>query len=370
MRYYLIAGEASGDMHASNLMPELRKRDPGAVFRCWGGDQMQAAGGELVKHYRDLAYMGFIEVAANIRTIFKNLRFCKEDILKFKPDALILIDYPGFNLRIAEFAHHNGLKVIYYISPQVWAWKKSRVYDIRKNVDKMLVILPFEQEFYQKYNYRVEFVGHPLLDVVSRPSVFRDKDSFRQANNLGEKPVLALLPGSREQEIKLMLPVMVSLAEKFSGYQFVIAGAPSVDPSFYRQVSGNHPHAIIFGQTHELLRNSYAALVTSGTATLETALYGVPQVVCYKGSAISFAIARRIVDVKFISLVNLVLDRKVVTELIQGEFNAINLERELNLILEDNNRQRMVADYRLLKEKLGGPGASARAAESIWNEIS
>jgi lipid-A-disaccharide synthase len=370
MRYYLIAGEASGDMHASNLMLELRKKDHGAVFRCWGGDQMQSAGGELVKHYRDLAYMGFIEVAANIRTVLKNLRFCKEDILKFKPDALILVDYPGFNLRIADFAHHKGLKVIYYISPQVWAWKKSRVSDIRKNVDKMLVILPFEREFYQKYDYPVEFVGHPLLDVISHHPVKQDEISFIQANNLGDMPVIALLPGSREQEIRHMLPVMVSLAEKFSAYKFVIAGAPSVDPLFYRQVSGNNPPAIIFGQTHELLRHSFAALVTSGTATLETALYGVPQVVCYKGSAISFAIARRIVDVKFISLVNLIMDRNVVNELIQGEFNAENLEKELKAILDEGNRKRMISDYQQLRDKLGGAGASERAAASIWGEVS
>jgi lipid-A-disaccharide synthase len=365
MRYYLIAGEASGDMHAANLMLELRKHDPDAVFRCWGGDQMQAAGGELVKHFRDLAFMGFIEVAANIRTILKNLSFCKKDLLDFKPDALILIDYPGFNLRIAEFAHKEKLKVIYYVSPQIWAWKKSRVYGIRKNVDKMLVILPFEKDFYHAYQYEVDFVGHPLLDVVNRPPVYADEAMFRAANKLDDRPVIALLPGSRMQEIKRMLPLMAPMAAKFADYQLVIAGAPSVDPQFYRNITGDKGLSIIFGQTHELLRHSHAALVTSGTATLETALYGVPQVVCYKGSPISYSIARRIVDVKFISLVNLIMDREVVKELIQGDLNLFNLERELHKILVEKNRRKIMADYQSLKEKLGGPGASARAANVI-----
>ena len=365
MRYYLIAGEASGDMHASNLMHELRKNDQGAVFRCWGGDQMQAAGGELVKHYRDLAYMGFVEVAMNIRAIMKNLRFCKEDILRFKPDALILIDYPGFNLRIAEFAHRNGLKVIYYISPQVWAWKKSRVYGIRKNVDKMLVILPFEEEFYQRYNFKVEFVGHPLLDVVNRPSVYKDTDAFEAAHHLTGKPIIALLPGSRKQEIKRMLPVMALLAKKFTAYEFVIAGAPSIDPEFYRRITGPDGPIILFGQTHELLRHAHAALVTSGTATLETALFRIPQVVCYQGGAVSYAIARRIVDVKFISLVNLIMDRRVVAELIQGDFNAENLEKELNAVLDGKTRSQIISEYKLLRERLGGQGASQRAASSV-----
>jgi lipid-A-disaccharide synthase len=365
MRYYIIAGEASGDMHASNLMQELRKSDPGSLFRCWGGDMMQAAGGDLAKHYRDLAYMGFLEVAVNIRTIMKNLKFCKEDILRFKPDALILIDYPGFNLRIAEFAHCKGLRVIYYISPQVWAWKKSRVYGIRKNVDKMLVILPFEKEFYGHYNYKVEFVGHPLLDIVDRPSDYKDSEAFQTANQLTGRPIIALLPGSRKQEIKRMLPMMASLAKKIPGYEFVTAGAPSIDPSFYQNLSGTDGPKILFGQTHELLRHAYAALVTSGTATLETALYGVPQVVCYKGSTLSFAIARRIVDVKFISLVNLIMDRNVVTELIQSDFNAENLEKELNAILNEKHRAQMISDYGSLREKLGGEGASRRAALAI-----
>jgi len=365
MRYYLIAGEASGDLHAAGLMHELRKSDPGAEFRCWGGDLMQAAGGELVKHYRELAYMGFAEVVMNLRTIMKNLSFCKDDILNFKPDALILIDYPGFNLRIAEFAHRNGLKVIYYISPQVWAWKKSRVYGIRRNVDKMLVILPFEEDFYKKYDFRVDFVGHPLLDVVSREPKFKDDRAFREAQGLSGKPVIALLPGSRKQEIKRMLPVMSAIISTFPGYEFVVAGAPAIDPAFYHKITGPGGPKIIFGQTHELLRWAYVAAVTSGTATLETALFGVPQVVCYSGSPVSFAIARRIVDVKFISLVNLIMDRKVVTELIQQDFNLTNLEHELKQLLQDEYRSKIMADYGELKNKLGGKGASQRAASSI-----
>lgn len=365
MRYYIIAGEASGDMHAANLMLEIRKSDPEAIFRCWGGDLMEAAGGEMVKHYRDLAFMGFIEVAANIRTILKNLDFCKKDILDFNPQAIILVDYPGFNLRVAKFAHHNGLKVIYYISPQVWAWKKSRVYDIRKYVDKMMVILPFEKDFYQSYHYNVDFVGHPLLDIVDKTSRFSNKLNFIQSNNLSGKPIIALLPGSRKQEISRMLPLMTSISARYPGYEFVLAGAPSVEISYYQQFEGFKSIKVLTGQTHELLRYSFAALVTSGTATLETALFEVPQVVCYKGSAVSFAIARRIVDVKYISLVNLIMDRQVVTELIQDDFNEINLERELNVILDPDQREKMIADYHLLKERLGGAGASARAAENI-----
>jgi lipid-A-disaccharide synthase len=367
MRYYLIAGEASGDMHAANLMLEIGKADPGAVFRCWGGDLMNAAGGELVKHYRDLAFMGFAEVIMNIRTIMQNLKFCKNDILKFKPDKLILVDYPGFNLRIAEFAHKKNLEVIYYISPQVWAWKKSRVYQIRKNVDKMLVILPFEKEFYRKYDYEVEFVGHPLLDVTEKPSVYAGPEEFKAKHQLGVKPIIALLPGSRKQEIKRMLPVMASLAGKFSGYEFVIAGAPSIEPSYYNLLPGTRGMKIIFSETREVLRHAHAALVTSGTATLETALYGIPQVVCYKGGAVSYAIARRIVDVKFISLVNLIMDRKVVTELIQADFTVINLEKELAGILSEGKRAEIMTAYDELRKKLGGEGASARAAGVVVN---
>ncbi|MFO7614607.1 MAG: lipid-A-disaccharide synthase [Bacteroidales bacterium] len=365
MRYYLIAGEASGDLHASNLMKALKNNDPQAVFRCWGGDLMQAAGGALVMHYRDLAYMGFLEVLLHIRTILKNLSFCKKDIVQYKPDALILVDYPGFNLRMAKFAHQQGIRVIYYISPQVWAWKKSRVYQIRETVDKMLVVLPFERDFYLKYNYEVDFVGHPLLDTVAQPSVYKDRNAFITGNQLTGKPIIAVLPGSRKQEIRKMLPVMVSLADTFTDYEFVVAGAPSIEPDYYRKFAGMNKLAIMANQTHELLRYAHAALVTSGTATLETALFGVPQVVCYKGGCISYLIARQLVDVKFISLVNLIMDKPVVKELIQKDFNRSNLKTELQLILEEEQRQQMMADYNDLRQKLGGPGASNRAAEHI-----
>lgn len=365
MRYYIIAGEASGDMHASNLMREIKKLDTEAVFRCWGGDLMQAAGGELVKHYRDLAFMGFLEVALNISTILKNINYCKEDITRFRPDTVILVDYPGFNLRIAEFAHDKGFRVIYYISPQVWAWKRSRVYGIRKNVGKMLVILPFEEEFYRKYDYKVEFTGHPLLDVTDQPSSFDSGQAFRSANGLTDKPVIAVLPGSRKQEIKRILPLMVSIANDYKDYEFVIAGAPSIEKGYYSGVAGQLKLKILSGNTHELLRYSHAALVASGTATLETALFNVPQVVCYRGSAVSYAIARRIVNIKYISLVNLIMDKKIVTELIQGDYNRNNLRKELDAILDEANRTRMTGEYKILRERLGGKGASGRAAESI-----
>jgi lipid-A-disaccharide synthase len=369
MRYYIIAGEASGDMHAANLMKELKALDPVAHFRCWGGDRMAEAGGELVKHYRDLAFMGFLEVAVHLRTILGNLRMCREDILAYRPDVLILVDYPGFNLRIARFAKEQGIRVVYYISPQVWAWKKSRVFGIRKNVGLMLVILPFEKEFYARYDYPVEFVGHPLLDAVGGKALFESPAEFAAQNGLTAKPIIALLPGSRKQEISRMLPLMAGMAGYFTAYQFVIAGAPSMEPGFYPENGRSAGLPVIFGQTHELLRHAHAALVTSGTATLETALFGVPQVVCYRGSAVSFAIARRIVDVKFISLPNLVMDRQVVRELIQNDFREAELRNELGKLLDEGNRKRIMGDYRELREKLGGEGASARAAEKIHRFI-
>jgi lipid-A-disaccharide synthase len=365
MKFYIIAGEASGDLHASNLMKALKASDTEAVFRCWGGDLMKEAGGEIVKHYRDLAFMGFAEVIIHLRTILKNLDFCKKDILDYKPDALILVDYPGFNLRMAEFAHEAGFRVIYYISPQVWAWKRSRVYKIRKFVDKMLVILPFEKEFYRKYDFPVEFVGHPLLDVVTRPSGYKDRQDFISKNQLSGKPVIAVLPGSRKQEISRMLPMMAGLSGRFPGYDFVVAAAPSMEEEFYHKLIGNEGLPLLRNQTHELLRYADAALVTSGTATLETALFRVPQVVCYKANELSYQIARRLVDVKFISLVNLVMDRQVVKELIQGDFNPDNLYHELEMILNETWRKKVIADYDELYGKLGGEGASARAADMI-----
>jgi lipid-A-disaccharide synthase len=373
MKLYIIAGEASGDLHASNLMKELKLREPGLQFRCWGGDLMQAQGGEIVKHYRDLAFMGFAEVLANIGTIFSNLKQCKADILDYRPDAVILVDYPGFNLRIAEFAKKAGFRVFYYISPQVWAWKQSRVHKIKRYVDQMFVILPFEKEFYARYNYDVNFVGHPLLDAMdSLPG--SDWAQFRNQHRLNEKPVVALLPGSRKQEVRKVLPIMLSVVGKFPDYQFVIGCAPGLEPDFYKQIIGSNAIKMMEGQTYNLLRHAQAALVTSGTATLETALFEVPEVVCYKGGYISYEIAKRVVDrsmIRFISLVNLIMDREVVKELIQDELNPANVELELRKILEDDDhRHKILNDYVLLKTRLGGGGASAKTAREIIRMMS
>lgn len=362
MKYYIIAGEASGDLHGSNLVKEILKLDPAADIRCWGGDMMQKAGAHLVKHYRSLAFMGFIEVVKNLRTILKNLSFCKKDISAFNPDAIILIDYPGFNLRIAKWAKPAGYKVIYYISPQVWAWKENRVKEIKKFVDKMLVILPFETAFYAKWEYPVEYIGHPLVNVV---------DSFLDQKDITDnpdKPIVALLPGSRKQEILKKLPVMLHVAVKFPGYQFIVAMAPGIEESFYATMLAPFSNvSSLSGKTYNLLSKAKAALVTSGTATLETALFNVPQIVCYKGSAISYEIAKRVIRVKYISLVNLIMDKEVVKELIQHQFTAKNLEIELKKILYDEKVISTIkSDYALLKEKLAvQENASAKAAASI-----
>jgi lipid-A-disaccharide synthase len=362
MKYYIIAGEASGDLHGSNLIRELKKLDPGAVIRCWGGDKMQAAGGELVKHYRDLAFMGFTEVLMNLRTILRNLRFCKDDIKGFQPDTLILIDYPGFNLRIAKWAHEQGLKVIYYISPQVWAWKENRVKMMKQCIDKMLVILPFEKDYFKnKWNWEVEYVGHPLVEVV---------EASRQStiSSLSIKPIIALLPGSRKQEILKKLPIMLKVSKSFPDHQFIVAKAPAVEDTFYEELLKDYFNVShVSDQTYNLLKQAGAALVTSGTATLETALFAVPEVVCYKGSAISYQIAKRVIKVKYISLVNLIMDRLVVKELIQDELTPENLINELKQLLFDKNRiGQLKNDYAELKEVLSkGGNASAKAAKSI-----
>jgi lipid-A-disaccharide synthase len=370
MKYYLIAGEASGDLHGSNLIRELKKLDPLAGIRCWGGDMMEQAGGELVKHYRDLAFMGFIEVVKNLGTIFKNLRFCKKDILAYKPDALILIDYPGFNLRIAAWAKQQGIRVVYYISPQVWAWKESRVHSIKRNVDKMLVILPFEKDFYTKWGMQVEYVGHPLIEVVENAQSGPGQLNPFNLSPLNEHNIIALLPGSREQEVAKKLPMMLQASRAFPDYHFVIAKAPSLEDAFYEPFLQAYPNVrAIRNKTYELLMQSKAALVTSGTATLETALFGVPEVVCYKGSAISYQIARRLVKVKYISLVNLIMDKEVVKELIQDQLTLANIEKELKEILTDPARKRQLhEDYTALRNLLrkGGP-ASSNAARSIYN---
>lgn len=365
MKYYIISGEASGDLHASNLMKSIKEQDAHAEFRFWGGDLMQEVGGTLVKHYKDLAFMGFAEVIMNLRTILNNIKFCKKDILAYAPDALILVDYPGFNLRIAEFAKKHNIVVHYYISPQIWAWKENRIKKIKRDVDQMYVILPFEREFYEeKHGFPVHFVGHPLLDAIAdrKPT---DPVLFAKENGLNEKPIVALLPGSRKQEISKMLSVMLKMAPKFPDHQFVIAGAPGQDLDFYKEFINEDNVAIVVNKTYDLLSVSTAALVTSGTATLETALFKVPEVVCYKGNELSYQIGKRLVNIKYISLVNLILDKEVVTELIQDEFNETNLENELFKILDHREREKMFDQYYELEKALGGKGASQKTAKLI-----
>jgi lipid-A-disaccharide synthase len=374
MKYYIIAGEASGDLHGSNLIKELKRLDTSANIRCWGGDKMQEAGGELVKHYRELAFMGFTEVLMNLRTIFRNLKFCKEDILRYKPDTLILIDYPGFNLRIAKWAKQQRSfaesvgKVIYYISPQVWAWKASRVKSMKQCIDKMLVILPFEKDYFKnKWNWEVEYVGHPLVEVIERYKAQGTRDKF------SGKPIVALLPGSRKQEIAKKLPVMLGVSKHFPDHQFIVAQAPSVEDDFYKTFTGPYPNvSMAENKTYDLLLQAKAALVTSGTATLETALFGVPEVVCYKGSFLSYQIGSRLVKVKYISLVNLIMDKLVVKELIQNNLTVENLQRELHELLSNENRVAAIKkDYSGLKQLLSlGGNASAKAAQSIVHFLS
>ncbi|XMO87346.1 lipid-A-disaccharide synthase [Algibacter sp. AS12] len=368
MKYYIIAGEASGDLHGSNLMKALKAEDANAEIRFWGGDLMQAVGGTLVKHYKERAFMGFIEVIMNLNKIFKDISFCKNDISSFKPDVIVFIDNSGFNLRIAKWAKEAGFKTSYYISPQVWASRASRVKAIKQDIDNMYVILPFVKPFYKKHGYDVTFVGHPLIDAIAnRKQVGVLK--FREDHQLGEKPIIALLPGSRKQEITKMLSVMLSLVDEYPTHQFVIAGAPSQDYSFYETFIKEGDVKFISNKTYDLLSVSTAALVTSGTATLETALFKIPQVVCYKGSTISYQIAKRIVTLKFISLVNLVMDREVVTELIQNDFNKKNLKKELDKILDPETRTKLFLDYYELEKKLGGVGASKKTASLIYKSI-
>jgi lipid-A-disaccharide synthase len=366
MKYYIIAGEASGDLHASNLVAEIKKKDKKAEFRGCGGDLMKAQGVDLLKHYRTMAYMGFVEVAVNLRKVLGNIAQCKKDILEYQPDAIILVDYPGFNFRIADFAHDKGFKVLYYISPQLWAWKRRRVKKVKRSVDKMLVILPFEEEFYKQYGVDVTYVGNPLLDELAKFGT-ANRSIFLRRNSLGEKrEIIALLPGSRYQEVKRVLPVMLKAASHFPDYQFVVAGVSSLDKSLYKKILGNSDVFLIENQTYELLQNSSAAVVTSGTATLETALLTVPEVVCYKATGFSYFLAKWMIKVKFISLVNLVMDKEVVKELIQGEMTEENIVKELELLLHNSKRQRkLLEDYEELKDRLGSAGASEKAAEVI-----
>lgn len=370
MKYYIIAGEASGDLHAANLMKALKKEDPGADFRFWGGDLMQQEGGTLVKHYRELAFMGFAEVLLNLRTILRNVSFCKEDIAAWQPDVLIFVDYPGFNLRIAKWARKEGFRTHFYISPQIWAWKENRIKEIRRDVDEMYVILPFEKEFYEeKHQFNVHFVGHPLIDAIANRSQVNISE-IKFQHKLDERPVIALLPGSRKQEISKMLKTMLSITDDFKNYQFVIAGAPSQDPEFYAPYIKKKNVHLVMNKTYDVLSLATAALVTSGTATLETALFKVPEVVCYKGSFISYEIAKRIIKLDYISLVNLVMNREVVKELIQNDFNKKNLKIELKKILSEEHRRKIFEDYHELELKLGGTGASKKTAELIVKSLS
>ena len=373
MKYYIIAGEASGDLHGSNLIREIIRRDGAARIRAWGGDLMKDAGAEIVKDYRDLAFMGFTEVIRNLPTIMRNIKFCKADILHFNPDVVVFIDYPGFNLRISEWARKTGFKTIYYISPQVWAWKESRVKGIRENIDKMLVILPFEKDFFQKWNYETEYVGHPLVEVIERfkmspeankpPEIYIDGVPVQTG-----LPLIALLPGSRKQEILKKLPVMLEASRSFPEFRFVVAEAPGQDSAFYDEILKHYPQAgRVKNQTYALLMHARAACVTSGTATLETALFGVPELICYKGSPVSYQIARRLIKVKYISLVNLIMDKPVVKELIQDEMTVENIVAELKKLISDEEmRRRIYKDYTELHDLLSQGGkASEKAAASI-----
>lgn len=370
MKYYIIAGEPSGDLHGANLIAALKKKDPHAKIRAWGGNLMKKQGATLIKHYKDLAFMGFVEVLLHLRTILRNLKFCKKDILKFNPDALILIDYPGFNLKVAKFAHEHNIKVYYYISPQVWAWKKRRVHTIKKVVDKMMVILPFEKDFYDNYNVDAHFVGHPLLDEISKTKHI-SKQTFIKQNNLNpKKEIIALLPGSRKQEVTRMLEVMLKVVDKFPDYQFVVACAPSLPVDFYQKLVAGYNVKLIVNKTYQILQVASAAVVTSGTATLETALFFVPEVICYKGNPISYSIAKRLVKVKYICLVNLIMDKPVVKELIQNDLTANNISDELKQLLTEPKRQRrLLDDYEDLKLKLGNAGASKNAASLVVSDL-
>lgn len=362
MKYYLVAGEASGDLHGANLMKALKAQDPEAEFRYFGGDKMKAEGGTLAKHYAEMAFMGFTEVLLNLRTIFRNLKTCKEDILAYSPDVLILIDFPGFNLKIAGFGKEKGIKVFYYISPKVWAWNQKRVLKIKKVVDRMFCILPFEVDFYKGWGMKVDYVGNPLLD--EKASFIPDPD-FRAQHQLNENHIVALLPGSRKQEIERLLPAMLSVTEQFPDQQFVVAAAPGFPVIYYQQFIGAKNVKLVFGKTYELLNVATAAIVASGTATLETALFHVPQVVVYKGGTISIAIARMLVKIRFISLVNLIMDRKVVTELIQEDCNTVNITDELLRLIDGPGRTKIMEDYKQLSVIMGEPGASARTASLI-----
>lgn len=373
MKYYLIAGEASGDLHASNLMKALKREDPDAEFRYFGGDLMAACGGTLVKHYRDMAYMGFIPVLMNLDKVLANMRLCKQDIAAWHPDVVILVDYPGFNLKIAKYVKtHLNIPVYYYISPKIWAWKEWRVKSIRRYVDRLYSILPFEVDFYARHHYAVEYVGNPTVDeLAARPQADETFDDFVTECGLERKPIIALLAGSRVSEIKDNLPMMIEAAEAYPEYQLVVAGAPGIAPELYAPYVQGHRVKVVQGKTYRLLQQSRAALVTSGTATLETALLRVPQVVCYwvGGGKLFYKTFEKILRVPYVSLVNLIADAPVVCELLGYRATVENLRRELTCLFDEENRERMLAGYDLVARRLGAPGAPEQAARSMVSAL-
>lgn len=373
MKYFLIAGEASGDLHGSNLMKGLKSVDNDAEFQFWGGDLMQKVGGEPKRHYKDTAFMGLLTVIFNLGKIFKNLAACKQDILSFQPDVIILIDYPGFNLRIAQFAKKQKIKVFYYISPKIWAWKESRIKKIKRFVDRMFVIFPFEKDFYKKHDYPVEFAGNPLVDAIeNRENKNETKTTFLTRNNLPDKPIIAILPGSRKQEINYILPLMLHLKRDYPEYQFIVAAAPAIEPGFYDAIIDENNVSKLYNQTYEILQQADAALVTSGTATLETALLNIPQIVCYKfrGGGIIFTIGKLFLRVPYISLVNLIMNHEIVKELIQQYLNEKTIKEELDKLLYNNEyRAKMLDAYAELRKKIGPAGASERFATLMYNEL-
>jgi lipid-A-disaccharide synthase len=368
LKYYIIAGEASGDLHGSNLIKELKKLDRNASFRCWGGDLMNEQTNNLVRHHKDYSYMGFLEVFLNLYSIIKNISFCKSDILNYNPDIIIYIDFPGFNLRIAEWAKRHGFKNHYYISPQIWAWKESRIKLIKKVVDKMYVILPFEKEFYkERHKLDVSFVGHPLLDEIYKANNL--KDSELEEKIVKEKTIL-LLPGSRDQEIKKLLPIMLSVVSEFKDYKFIVGAAPSQKLSVYQNYVKERNVEIIQNKTYGLLKNCTAAIVTSGTATLETALFKVPQIVCYKSTWTTYLIGKILIkNLNYISLVNLIPNKLIVKELVQNACSKKNLIKELKAILEKEERVKIISNYNKLEDSLGGRGASYKTAKIIYNYL-
>ena len=370
MKYYIIAGEASGDLHASNLMKALILKDADASFRAWGGDQMQKQGAHLVKHYKDLAFMGFIEVLFNIRTIWKNINFCKKDIREYRPDVVILVDYPGFNLRIAAFVKSIGIPVAYYISPQVWAWKQSRVFKIKKVVDCMICVLPFEKNFYKQYDFEVHYVGHPLLDIADIDKKENNDNDKEATDAAAQLPLIGLVPGSRRQEISRMLPLMIRACEHLHGYRFVVAAVRSVPEDFYKSIQGDFLCELRFDAMDYICHHAVAAMITSGTASLQAALNGLPHLVCYKGNILSYWIAKRLVKIKYITLTNLILDRPAIKEFIQNELTVPNMVQEMHRLLSDNeHRLALKQSFDDLRNKLGGSGASERAATVILNMI-